>query len=127
MGIMFKDSKQERDLLSRFVCALETLADRSRDDLIFKCDLLAMEIKIMTAIQNFEVKMTSFLGKIGTAFDGVASDVQFLKDKIAELQNNPGPISAEDQAILDAMETKATALTAKVEALDASTNNPPTP
>jgi hypothetical protein len=65
--------------------------------------------------------------KLGVAVDGVASDVDFLKAEIKKLQENPGPITPEDQAILDGIESRTNALSAKVEALDAATEQPPVP
>lgn len=48
---------------------------------------------------------------------GVADDVAFLKETIDRLQNNPGPISPEDQALLDAAQTRATASASRSSAL----------
>lgn len=81
----------------------------------------------MTAIQDFSAKVDAAFDKIGVSVDGIAADIQFLKDKIAELQSNPGPISPEDQALLDALEAKVNGMVAKVEALDAQTDSAPTP
>ncbi len=79
----------------------------------------------MSAIADANAKITAAFDKLGVAVDGVSADVDFLKAKILELQNNPGPISAEDQAILDQLVTRSESLDAKVEALDAATENPP--
>ena len=68
------------------------------------------------------------------AIAGVADDILWLKEKIEELQNNPGPISVEDQALLDAMEARAGtlatnlgALKTALEKLDAATQRPSSP
>jgi len=92
-----------------------------------KQDLEATEGRIMSAISDYGDKVTAAFDKLGTAVDGVAADVAFLKAKIEELQNNPGPISPADQAILDAIQARADDLTSKVEALDAATEQPPPP
>lgn len=83
--------------------------------------------QIMSAISDFAAKVNTAFDAVGTAVDGVAGDVQFLKDEIAKLQNTPGPISAEDQATLDGLQARADALTSKVQALDALTDAAPTP
>lgn len=79
----------------------------------------------MSAVSDFAAKQKAFNEKIDVAVDGIVGDVKFLKDKIVELQNTPGPISAEDQALLDEIEAKTSAIVTKLDALDAET--PPTP
>lgn len=73
---------------------------------------------------------------ISTGITGVTKDVADLKKIILDMQNNPGPISVEDQALLDAGEAKVAALADKtkavaeaITALDAQTEPPapPTP
>lgn len=81
----------------------------------------------MATIQEFADRVNTAFDEIGTAVDGVVTDIQWLKDKITELQNTPGPISPEDQARLDALEARAAAAVTKVKALDASTETPPAP
>lgn len=95
----------------------------------------------MTAIKDYSDAVNAKLDEIGTSVDtltagitGVSEDVTFLKDIITKLQNNPGPISAEDQALLDAGVARVTALSEKVAplaeaiaALDAATDSAPTP
>lgn len=69
-----------------------------------------------------------------TKFAGITDDVAFLKETIEKLQNNPGPISAEDQALLTAAQTRANGLATKVNgfkdaltALDEATERPEPP
>lgn len=81
----------------------------------------------MSAISDFGARVDAAFEKLGVAVDGVASDVAFLKEEIRKLQENPGPITPEDQAILDGIESRVGALSAKVEALDAATEQPPVP
>lgn len=106
-----------------------------------KQDLDTMEQRLMSAISDYvarvEAKFTEIEGGLTgleTAVTGVADDVAFLKETIEQLQNNPGPISPADQALLDAAEarlaTLSTRTTAAKDALatvDAATNRPPPP
>lgn len=124
---MITFSHGQADLLARFVSALETLAIRSHECLATKQDLLAMERRIMSAISDFSAKVNTAFDEISTAVDGVALDVQFLKDQIAALQNSNGEISAEDQVLLDSIDAKASELSTKLKALDAATEEPPAP
>jgi len=91
------------------------------------CRIAEMENKIMSAISDYGDRVNSAFDRLGTAVDGIASDVDFLKAEILKLQTNPGPISPEDQAILDGIQSRADTLAAKVEALDAATEQVPTP
>ena len=75
----------------------------------------------MSAISEFAAKQAAHNAAIDAGLDGIAGDVQGLKDLIAQLQTSPGTISAEDQATLDALEAKAAATADKVAALDAAT------
>lgn len=92
-----------------------------------KHDLEKLGDKIMSAISDFASVVNTKFDELGKAVEGVATDVQFLKDEIAKLQNNPGPISPEDQAILDGVQARVVSLTDKVKALDEATSQPPTP
>lgn len=100
---------------------------KSHHDLATKHDLKEMESKIMSAISDFRDRVNAKFDELGTAVDGVAGDVDFLKKKIEELQNTPGPITPADQAILDELEARVGGLNEKVKALDAATEQPPTP
>ena len=81
----------------------------------------------MSAIKEFSEKVTTAFDEIGASVDGVAADVTALKAKIDELQNSPGSITPEDQALLDQIQAKATDVANKVKSLDDATENPPTP
>lgn len=81
----------------------------------------------MSAISDYSEKVDAAFAEIGTAVDGIQSDITSLKDIILKLQNNPGPISPEDQALLDQGVAKVTALADKVKALDAQTDSTATP
>lgn len=83
--------------------------------------------QIMSAVSDFVAKQNAFNDRQDVAIDGLRGDVKTLNDTIEKLQNTPGPISAEDQASLDALEVRGDAISAKLEALDAMTApTPPT-
>jgi hypothetical protein len=98
---------------------------KSWPHLATKDDLKTMENKIMSAISEFAAKQAAFNDRIDAAVAGITGDIKTLNDLITTLQNTPGPISAEDQATLDALEAKGAAIAEKLEALDAVT--PPAP
>src|SRR6185436_18951831 len=80
---------------------------------------------IMSAVSDFAAKMKVFTDRQGAAVDGLVADIKTLNDKTTELQNSPGTITPEDQALLNEIETHAGAIADKLDALDAQT--PPTP
>lgn len=93
----------------------------------------------MSAIADFAAKQKQFNDRQATAIDGAVQSLQGLTDdvaalnkKIDELQNSPGSITPEDQALLDDLQSqgdnvaqKAEALATALQALDSQT--PPTP
>jgi peptidoglycan hydrolase CwlO-like protein len=83
----------------------------------------------MSAISDFAATVNQQFTDIGTSVDGLTADVAQLKAKIDELQNNPGPISPADQALLDDIQNKANAVSQKLKALDDATapDEVPTP
>lgn len=82
---------------------------------------------IMSAIKDFSDRVNAKFDVLEPAVDGLVDDIKFLKDTIAQLQNNPGPISPEDQALLDALEARVGTATTRVTALDAETVRPTPP
>ena len=100
-----------------------------------KTDLDQLERNIMSAFSDFAAKQKTFNDRQGAAIDsittsvtGLTGDVKALNDKITELQNSPGGITPEDQALLndlqaagEAAATKAEAVAAAVKALDDQT------
>lgn len=138
------------DTISLVVAALTANTEARRNEfewfkshagLATKDDLKKLETKIMSAISDFAATVKTAFDQISdnvdaavTSLAGLTADVQFLKDTIEKLQNNPGPISAEDQALLDAAQARAAQLASKAAALkdalatlDAQTEEPPTP
>ena len=81
----------------------------------------------MASIQEFAGRVDAAFDALHTSVAGIETDVTWLKDEIVRLNNTPGPISPEDQALLDAIEARATALVTRVQTLDAATETPPTP
>src|SRR5574342_265222 len=66
-------------------------------------------IQIMSAISDYAAAVNASYDEIDasqtaleTAVTGVADDVAYQKDGIDKLQNSPGQITPEDQALLDA-------------------------
>lgn len=87
--------------------------------------LLKQGDKIMTAISEFATKMTAFTDRQDKAVADLQGDVKSLSDQIAALQASQGTITAEDQALLDGIEAKASTVADKLDALDSLT--PPVP
>lgn len=100
-----------------------------------------MEKRIMSAISDYAAKVNASFDAIeagvmaaNTSLTGLVDDVAYLKEVIDKLQNNPGPISPEDQALLDSAQARTDALGTRVEAfraaigtLDAATDRPAVP
>jgi len=114
---------------------------RSRGKRATKQDLDEMEKRIMSAISDYAAKVNASFDAIeagvmaaNTSLTGLVDDVAYLKEVIDKLQNNPGPISPEDQALLDSAQARTDALGTRVEAfraaigtLDAATDRPAVP
>ena len=90
-----------------------------------KQDLEKLEARIMSVISEFASWQNTFNDRVDSAVAGLATDVAYLKAKIEELQNSPGAITPEDQALLDALDARVASVADKLEALDALT--PPVP
>lgn len=80
---------------------------------------------IMSKISDFASAMQANNDKIDKAIDGLTADVSDLKSQIATLQGTSGEITAEDQALLDGIQTKAGAVADKLAALDSQTEQAP--
>jgi vacuolar-type H+-ATPase subunit I/STV1 len=77
--------------------------------------------QIMSAISDFAARVDAHNATIDVAVLGLTGDVSQLKQQITDLQNSAGTISAEDQALLDAIEARAASIAAALAALDALT------
>jgi hypothetical protein len=80
-----------------------------------------MPLTYKEAIQAYGVAAEQYQARIAAGIKGVADDVAAQNALIKQLQDNPGPISTEDQAILDKAEAAGVELASKLEALDAET------
>lgn len=78
----------------------------------------------MSAVSDYAAKQTKYNSDISTAIDDIVALEKQLNDKITQLQNNPGPISDADQALLDGLVADGAALRDRVKAADTLT--PPT-
>lgn len=76
---------------------------------------------ILSKISEFATRQNAFNDRLDAAVTDLQGDVATLNAKIEELQNSPGEITPEDQASLDAIETRAQSITDKLEALAAVT------
>ncbi len=95
----------------------------------------------MSAISEYAAKVDGVFTAIsegvdglGVSITGITGDIAGLKELILKLQNSPGSITPEDQALLDALDAKITQVGTKVSAaatalseLDAQTEAVPVP
>lgn len=133
-----RDDNRLAEAIELLARVLYGLGKRNNNNAIL--DRMAeMERKIMSAISDYSLRVNTAFDAIGSSVDamvdsvaGVAGDIAELKRLIAELQTNPGPITPEDQALLDALESKVNSLVSRTETvktsladLDAQTENVP--
>jgi predicted nucleic acid-binding Zn-ribbon protein len=114
--------QQLLQLVSELVRMNHELIHEIRDDrkqITNKLDL------IMSKISDFAVALNAFFDKQDTAITDLVADVKNLNDQITALQNSSGAITPEDQALLDGLQTRASGIADKLDALDAQT--PPVP
>jgi len=120
-----KDHSEQQlaEAISQLSCTLRDLGEqRENKEVLHR--ISEMERNIMSQLSEYTDRVNAAFDGISTSVDeivasqtGIAADVAFLKAKIEELQSNPGPISSEDQALLDALEAKVNALTTKTAAV----------
>lgn len=89
--------------------------------------LKQLETTIMSAISDFAARQNTHNDRIDAAVTAITADIAELNAQIQELQNNPGPISAADQELLNALEARGTAVAEKLDALNALTPERPAP
>lgn len=81
----------------------------------------------MSAISDAAAKLNAVFDRVDAAAANLQGDVKFLQDTIAALQASQGTVTPEDQALIDALETRAGLIAANVETLAAITpDQPPT-
>lgn len=119
-------------LVARELCGIREQMVKQQDNNSILKRLEEMETNMASVIAEFAAKQGAFntrqsqsLESLTKGLEDLTGDVQTLNDKITELQNSPGEITPEDQALLDAIEARGEAITAKLEALDTLT--PPKP
>lgn len=81
----------------------------------------------MSKISESAARQNEHLDLIEASLAGITEDVRLLNEMIENLQNNPGPISEEDQQTLNALEARGAALAEKMSALDAANPKPTEP
>ncbi len=103
---------------------------RSHAQLATKDDLKHLGDKIMSKISDYVTAveaqldgigqnvdgLVTAIGGINTSLTGISGDVTELKRIITDLNNNPGPITPADQALLDESLTRLGALSTKAQA-----------
>ena len=127
--------KREREISAEDCALLEDLRERlavrrCHDSGERKLDeiqhaLHRLGAALMSKISEFAQAQNAFNDRLDTAIQGLTGDLAELSRQIAVLQESQGQITPEDQATLDALQARAAAMTAKLEALDALT--PPVP
>lgn len=79
--------------------------------------------KVSDFAQQEGAKLTEIQGAVGS----IATGVKNLDDLINQLQNTPGEITPEDQALLDQIQAQSNDLLAQVQAIDTAAPAKPTP
>src|SRR5258706_9647949 len=90
--------------------------------------------EIMSAISDFSAAQAAFQDRQDKAITNLQADVENLEAQIKKLQDSTGQITPEDQKLLDDIQTRSSAISDKLDALDALTppvvppveNPPPT-
>jgi outer membrane murein-binding lipoprotein Lpp len=79
----------------------------------------------MSAITDFAGAVNASFDEINETVGNISSDVTDLLAKIEELQNTPGGITQEDQALLNDIQARSQSIASSLKALDEV--HPPTP
>lgn len=82
---------------------------------------------IMSAISEYTATVQAQYGRINASLDNITSDLAGVKAKLEEMNQNPGPITPEDQELLNQSIASLTAIGDRAEALAASTEDAPAP
>lgn len=77
--------------------------------------------QLMSKISEFSASMATFFDRQDTALVELQGDVKNLTDQIAALQASGGAITPEDQALLDGIQTRAQAVSDRLDQLNALT------
>ena len=84
-------------------------------------EIKELKESIMSAISDFAAAQKAFQDRMDTAVTDLQGDVKNLGDQITALQNSQGGITPEDQALLDGIQTRASTIADKLDALDSLT------
>jgi len=109
---------------------------RLHANLATKDDLKQLGDKIMSAVSDYVTATNAHLDQIDASLTGLQTssdkidtdvvnlqgDVKTLNDIITNLQNNPGPISPADQALLDTAQARVATMADRVAALKTKTD-----
>lgn len=76
---------------------------------------------IMSRISDFAATTNAFMNTLGTAIENIAQDIAALKATIETLQNSPGAMTPEDQALLDQAQAQLEAMATRAQEIDAMT------
>lgn len=135
------DSEPCDNLVKALHALTHVLSDAAKDNktqfawlvthanLATKSDIDSLKNTIMSAISDFSAKLDAFFTRQDAAVTDLQADVQNLTDQIAALQTTQGAITPEDQALLDTIQTRASTISDKLDALNALTppKTPATP
>lgn len=77
--------------------------------------------EIMSAISDFAQALKVHQDRVAASITGITNDLTELKRKLEEINNNPGTISSEDQALLDQALALTAGLADQLENVDAMT------
>ena len=83
-----------------------------------ECRVEEIERKTVSAISDFNDKLTEFFARQDTAITDLQGDVKNLEDQITALQNSAGQITPSDQALLDGIVQRVSVVSDKLDALD---------
>lgn len=87
--------------------------------------LIRIGRNIMSAISDFAIAQNGYNDQMDAAIAALQGDIKALNDQITALQNSPGAVTPQDQALLDGLQTRGKNIADKLDALDALT--PPVP
>lgn len=74
--------------------------------------------QVMSVISDFAARQKAFNESLTNSLSGIEGDIKSLNDRITELQNSPGEVTPEDQALLDALQVQGEQLASKFTELD---------
>lgn len=96
-------------------------------DIPTKTDLEKLGDNIMSKISDYTDQVNEHLKTIEDAHAGIADDVRVIKERLEQIDQAGGPISADDQKKLDEALARVGAVAAKLKTLDEATAQVPTP